>query len=341
MELIEVANILIEKIKKDYNGDVSLVNIYGSYLNNDTHKFSDLDLFLVPKTERGYNLGRTFILNGIGYDFWALSWDRLERIARHNEGSRYSIITDGKVIYNNTEDDLIRFNKLKDIANEHYSNIENAKAILGNLYAEYFRLIKIDDLTNIRKSIIDIIYELSDLLVEINGKPIKRVRKHQKQEILNMALVPEDFSMIYDKLFTENDFNAIKGLLHTLIINTEKLLINPNKENSTFRDLFSGFYEEMIQHYNKIFYACDTGDIYTPLFASVELTEEIDRLLMECNCTYKLPDMVGEYDSTNLSKIKEAAKRHQIEFTGLLKKNDIHVTEFNDINELKEYLNKI
>ena len=341
MDLTEVANALIEKIKKDYNGDVSLVNIYGSYLNNDTHKFSDLDLFLVPKTERGYNLGKTFILNGIGYDFWALSWERLEMIARHNEGSRYSIITDGKVIYSNTEDDLIRFNKLKDIANEHYSNIENAKTILGNIYVEYFRLINMDDLTNIRKSTIDIIYDLSDLLVEINGKPIKRIRKHQKQEILDMDLVPEDFGIIYDKLFMENDINTIKGLLHKLIINTEKLFNKPNGENNTFRDSFSGFYEEMIQHYNKIYHACDTGDIYTPLYASVELTEEIERLFKECNCTYKLPDMVGEYDSANLNKIKEVAKRHQIEFVKLLRENGIYITEFNNINEFKEYLSKI
>jgi hypothetical protein len=341
MELTEVANALIDKIKNDYNGDVSLVNIYGSYLNNDAHKFSDLDLFLVPKTERGCNLGKTFILNGIGFDFWALSWERLERIARHNEGSRYSIITDGKVIYSNTEDDLIRFNKLKDIANEHYSNIENAKAILGNIYANCFKLVNINDLPNVRKSIIDIIYDLSDLLVELNDKPIKRIRKHQKQEILNMDLVPEDFEIIYDKLFIESDINIIKGLLHELIINTEKLFDNPNKESSTFKDSFSGFYEEMIQHYNKVYYACDAGDIYTPLYASVELTEEIERLFEECNCTYKLPDMVGEYDPTNLNKIKEAAKRHQIEFTKILKENGVHISEFNSMNEFKEYLSKV
>jgi predicted nucleotidyltransferase len=341
MDLTEVANALIDKIKKDFDGDVSLVNIYGSYLNNDAHKFSDLDLFLVPKTERGYNLGKTFILNGIGYDFWALSWERLERIARHKEGSRFSIITDGKVIYSDTEDDLIRFNKLKDIANEHYSNIDNAKAILGNIYANYFKSVNINDLPSIRNSIIDIIYDLSDLLVELNGKPIKKIRKYQKQEILNMDFVPEDFGIIYDKLFIESDINIIKGLLHKLIINIEKLFDNPNSESSTFRDSFSGFYEEMIQHYNKIYYACDVGDIYTPLYASVELTEEIERLFEGCNCKYKLPDMVGEYDSTNLNKIKEATKKHQIEFTKILRENGVHITEFNSMNEFKEYLSKI
>jgi len=58
-DFIDVANSLIEKRKKDYICDVSLVNLYGSYFNN-THKFSILDLFLVSKTERGYNLGREF-----------------------------------------------------------------------------------------------------------------------------------------------------------------------------------------------------------------------------------------------------------------------------------------
>jgi predicted nucleotidyltransferase len=341
MDLTEVANSLIEKVKKDYYGDVSIINIYGSYLNNNAHKFSDLDLFLVPKTERGYNLGKTFILNGIGYDFWALSWERLERIAKHEEGSRYSIITEGKVVYNNAEDDLIRFNKLKDIANGNYINMENAKKILGNMYVEYFRLVDKNDSTNIRKSIIGIIYDLSNLLVEINGKPIKRIRKYQKQEILSMDLIPENFEIIYDRLFIEKDINIIKELLHKLITNVEKLINEPSSENRLFKDLFSGFYEEMIQHYNKIYYACDAGDVYTPLYASVELTEIIEKLFIECNCKYKLPDIVGEYDATNLNKIKKSAKRHQTEFVKILKENGIHITEFNNINELKNYLNKI
>ena len=339
MDLTEVANLLIEKVKKDYNGDVSLINIYGSYLNNNAHKFSDLDLFLVPKTDRGYKLGRTFILNGIGYDFWALSWERLERIAKHKEGSLCSIITDGKVVYSNTEDDLIRFNELKDIANEHNKNIKNTKSILKDLYAKYFRLINENNLTNIRKSIINIIYELSNLLVELNGEAIKRIRKYQKQEILNMPFIPEDFEIIYERLFIEKDIKIIKELLHKLIINTEKLINKPCIKNELFKDVFSGFYEEMIQHYNKIYYACDTGDIYTPLYASVELTETIEQLFIECNCTYTLPDIVREYDSANLNKIREVAKRHQMEFIRILKENGVHIKEFNNINELKEYIN--
>jgi len=58
MDFIEVANSQIEKRKRDNNSDVSFVNLYGTYLNNDTYKFSFLELLLLPKTEKGYNLGR-------------------------------------------------------------------------------------------------------------------------------------------------------------------------------------------------------------------------------------------------------------------------------------------
>jgi hypothetical protein len=40
MDFIEVANSQIEKRKRDNNCNVSLVDLYGTYLNNDTYKFS-------------------------------------------------------------------------------------------------------------------------------------------------------------------------------------------------------------------------------------------------------------------------------------------------------------
>ena len=55
MKLIEIVDCLIEKIKKDYDGDISLVHIHGSYFYNDTHNLSDIDLYFVPKTQRKWS----------------------------------------------------------------------------------------------------------------------------------------------------------------------------------------------------------------------------------------------------------------------------------------------
>ena len=339
--LIEIAQVLIEKIKKDYDGDVSLVHVHGSYIYDDTHDLSDLDLYLVPKTARGFNLGKTFILNGIGIDYFALSWERLERIANHEEGN-VSIIADGKIIYCHSEEDLEQFNRLREkavnvIDREKYTR--NGKKILESLYGDYFRIAHGGDLSETRKAAIRIINKTAFLLAEINFSYIKRGRKHQKNEILSMRNIPENFENTYEKIFAEKDNEKLKKLLYTLIRNTEKLF--PKEKSETFSDTFGGFYEEMIQHYNKIYHACDSGDIYTPLYAASELASEIEELFDRCGSAYKLPDMAGVYDPDDLQKIKAAAKKHQEAFVNVLAENGLTQRTFRDIGELKKFLDTL
>ena len=325
MELIEVAECLIEKIKKDYDGDVSLVHIYGSYYYKDTHNLSDLDLFFIPKTERGYKLAQTFILNGIGFDYFAISWDRLEKISNHEE-SLVSIITEGETIYYHSAEDLDKFNKLKQNAENKIDKnkfIDLGKNSLKDAYKYYFDIVYSNNIIEIRNSIIKIIYVISSALASLNCTSIKRIRKYFEKEISEMDLKPENFNHLYKILFTENDANRLKKSLYALIKNTEKLFEETGK--SSFADNFSGFYEEMIQHYNKIYHACEIGDIYTPLFASVELTDSINTLLKKSNSSYELPDMIGGYDHNDLNKIKEKAKIQQNYFESITSSSAIRL----------------
>lgn len=70
MSVIRAAELLIEKISKDFKDDIALVVIMGSYIYGETHSRSDLDMFFVPNTERGYNLAFTFVIDGIGFDYY-------------------------------------------------------------------------------------------------------------------------------------------------------------------------------------------------------------------------------------------------------------------------------
>lgn len=346
MELIRIAEILIEKIKKDYPKDISLVHVHGSYIYNDTHNLSDLDLYFVPKTERGYNLGTTFILNGIGCDYWALSWERLERIANHEEKTS-SIITEGKILYYNSDEDLARFNLLKEKA----SNINNKEYFLNNasekikdVYKIFFAIKNCSNISEIRKHLIEFIYIISFVLAELNCITIKRGRKYLKQEILAMPIIPKNFSELYDNLFLSSDINKLKEIIDELIIDISKLIENQQKDINSkiqFNQAFNGWYEEMIQSYNKIYHACEIGDIYTPLFASVEFTAEIEELFSKIGISPVLPDIVGAYDPNNLNKIAKTAKKHQEQFVQLLIDNGIQIKTFNDFKELGIYLNTL
>jgi len=112
LDLLKLADILVDKIGRDYIDDVSVVHIYGSYVSGGAHERSDLDIIFVPKTSRGADLGCSFIINGIGCDFWAIPWERLERIASHEEPIA-AIITEGRTIYCASDEDRTRFEELK------------------------------------------------------------------------------------------------------------------------------------------------------------------------------------------------------------------------------------
>jgi hypothetical protein len=343
--MMKLAEALIEKIERDYKDDISLVHLHGSYAYGAEHDKSDLDIYFVPKTQRGYKLGCTFILDGIGCDLWALSWERLERIAAHEERTA-SVITDGKVLWYSSDEDLKRFENLQDAANdksERTAWLERAKKIFGGIYKDVFMLQNSEDIADIRAYATGLIYTISFALAQLNMTPICRGRKLLKDEILAMPLVPEDFAVLYDSMFLETNTAKIKKSAVKLVHNTEKLLseeLSKTSVNHSFADVFDGWYEEMIQSYNKIYHACEIGDVYTPLFAAVEYSHELNEMLKQVGIEPNLPNIVAPYDSRDLSKIEKAAHENQQAFETLLNENGITPLRFFAMEEAINYINE-
>jgi predicted nucleotidyltransferase len=347
MELIRAADILIDKIKKDHKDDIALVVVMGSYIYGDTHERSDLDLFYVPKTNRGYDLGFTFIIEGIGFDYWPVSWERLERIAGYEEKTT-SIITEGKILYCASEEDRERFDilvrKAGDTADKN-NFIKKAACQLDKAYKNYFQLSNSRGLSEARLYAVNIIYNVTFALALLNRITVKRGRGKLKQEIMDMPLVPENFEELYDTVFKSADIARIRDSCGKLIQNTEAL-ISRERENSSepvsAGDALSGFYEELINFYNKIYHACEKGDAYCALFAAAELTAEIRSALCGTGISpEQLPDILGSYSPENLQELAVTARGHQLKFESLLEDNGIPVRRFMSFDELEDYIRKI
>lgn len=343
MDLQILCDLLIEKVERDYAGDVSLIHIYGSYTYGDTHSRSDLDVYFVPKTERGYQLACTFILQGIGMDFWPLSWERLERIANYEEKTA-SMITDGRTIYYHSEEDQIRFEDLVAKVKNKDTNrsVLDATANLREAYEIWFHMKHADSIAKVRAHAIDVLYVLSSVLGEINGMPIKRGRKFLKNEILAMPRVPENFAELYDTAFFSEDIADIQQAYGQLIANTEKILIEAKDESGEgFQQAFRGWYEELIQFYNKIYHACETEDPYTALFAAVEYTHELQEQLKRVGIEPTLPDMVAAYDPKNLTVLEDVARQHQEAMEALLNEHGVEIRRFDSFEEVREMLDAL
>lgn len=87
-----------------------------------------------------------------------------------------------------------------------------------------------------------------------------------------------------------------------------------------FRDKLNGYYEELINFYNKIYCACEKGDIYSALIVAVELTLELKEAFSGTGVSLKqLPDIVGAFDPNNTERFLELVHEHEKQFVELLR----------------------
>lgn len=103
---------------------LSLVLIYGSYVNGTANSKSDVDCYYIPKSECGYDLAVDFMIEGVGYDIYPISWERVEKIADLLENMSPPV-GDVNIIYSNSADDVERFKTMqarlkRNLLNDNY-----------------------------------------------------------------------------------------------------------------------------------------------------------------------------------------------------------------------------
>jgi hypothetical protein len=341
---MKAAELLIEKIEKDYKNDVSLVVMMGSRLYNDTHDKSDLDLYFIPKTKRGGKLGFVFIIDGIGFDFWPISWERIERIARFEERLT-SIVSEGKILYYGSEEDLERFNTLKEKITYELDPKEfynKALSKLNSLYEPFYQMVDEEKyIALVRLQAVKIIYTLTEVISLANHTYIKRGRKHLKSEILAMKYVPKNFEKLYDSFFLENSPTKVIRIITRMIRETKIMLENLNvyTKQKSFKENMQGFYEEIVNNYNKIDRACEINDHVTALLAAAEINIEMEWAFQDTEEIIEiLPGMLPAYDAKDLTKFIERAKLHHNTFLKLLDRYGVEIRHFANFDGLKDYL---
>ncbi|MCL2486732.1 MAG: hypothetical protein FWE86_03945, partial [Oscillospiraceae bacterium] len=71
---------VVKKIETEYSNDVCLL-IEHTALKLEKDMDAAAFSFYIPATNRANGLARTFIIDGIGYDLFPMSWERIERMA--------------------------------------------------------------------------------------------------------------------------------------------------------------------------------------------------------------------------------------------------------------------
>jgi len=106
----------------------------------------------------------------------------------------------------------------------------------------------------------------------------------------------------YEILFFSNNIQEIKDAINYLTNEVEIIFDQQIKSNDlvSFKEAFIGWYEEMIQHYNKIYHVCNTNDHHNALYAAVELDFSLANNFSKIGILSDLPNMIEVYVPNDL-----------------------------------------
>lgn len=199
IENSKIIRTIVKRIEFDFKDDISIFACYGSAIAGD--------YYIIPKTERGYSLKKSFLLNSLGYDLVMLSWFEVENISNCVTPST-SVLASSEVMFYSKEEDLNKLRNYKDniyyILNDHDKNhilCIDKLAILNDQYK---------DLKNIESptwdvKIIDFFENYLITLSTLNKTYLKNGFQNFRQETHDFKLLPENLNYRISETLKCND----------------------------------------------------------------------------------------------------------------------------------------
>ncbi|MFL0168686.1 hypothetical protein [Candidatus Clostridium helianthi] len=329
----------IKKIEREYKDDVSLLLLYGSYENGTDNPISDVDLYFIPKTEHAYELTKTFIVEGVGFDLFPMSWERIKGIAEFNEVLT-SCLANVKILYCNSDDDKTRFEELQCRLRKNLSDkvfmMNKALKKMERVMDIYRTMMFEDSICELRTIAGRIIMLLSDIVAYANQTYFSRGVKKQIEDLKNIETIPKDFILMYESVTKANSARQLKEYCYKMIKNTRDFLNSKagkgNKEDkkANYKDL-AELYQEIISTWNKIYTCCDSGDTILAYISGVSLQRALSMAVRENGLDEF--NLMGYYNSKNLNKFKERAVEIQKEFIKMIEDNGADIESYNEVEE--------
>ena len=289
---------IVNRAKKGYAQDISLILTYGSYINGTAGPKSDVDCYFIPKTQRGYEFATTLILDGIGYDIFPVSWERVTKIANLKQ-VLLPCVGDVKVLYAASQEDLERFRGLQERMGKNLQDEAYSRQIAAEKVSEAAAMLA----GNVWVAAGYIICTLADAVAIYNHTYYHRGMKKQYEDLLALPGIPSEIPEEYLAVIrSKTDEECIEHCSRMLRVVADYIGVEAElgeyKAQPTqvwnYQEL-GPLYEEISSTFNKIYANDDPVVVY---HAAVSLQGELPEDL----------DIIGAYCYEDLASIKERAK---------------------------------
>lgn len=338
---------IVNKVSTEYANDISLVLIYGSYINGTANSKSDVDCYYIPKSERGYDLAVDFMIEGVGYDIFPISWKRVEKIADLLENMS-PLVGDVNIIYANSADDAEHFKTMQARLKSNLLNDKYVKEIAAGRCEEAGRFCAMlnqnRSASEIRKIAGFIIMTLADAVAVYNHDYYHFGLKKQFEDLENnIPNVPRNIIDGYQNVVKAIDIGDVIKYAMKLFedvceyLNVTFTLQEASEQKSQIvnevdASWLASLYEEINSTFNKIYVCCETGNYILAFLSAVCLQRDLDDA-KEAGCP--VYDLLSNFNYKELDKLSETTRKAESDFVKLITDHGGYIKQYDSYEQFE------
>jgi len=212
----KIANMVIERAKRDFPDDIAIIGLSGSFQTEDFHENSDLDLIIINNTPRGWEISDCFILGEVGYDIYCTPWETRINDQSNLESNMVGCLLDMKILYCAKPEYMEKLNEYRQKALDILAKpigkdcLERAKKDINLAKQEFSGTLIFEDIGSIRYASCGMLYHLVHAVVNMNNTYIKRGVKRYREDLKKLKYLPENFDEIYMSVINADTIDNIR-----------------------------------------------------------------------------------------------------------------------------------
>lgn len=312
-DVFAIADILVSHALAAHQGQIALIAYYGSYAKGLASPTSDLDIFYIPDDGQAEALSSQFVLDGLPYDFWPISWDFAENIANARSGRPWavsaSLIADARVLYHRSPADLARFTALQariaELTQPSSRSLMVAKGLEAfkdtlSLLAQVQLAAAAGDQVGMTWAGQRFVASAVNCLALVNQTYFAKGWGANLGQALTLVQRPADLATLITAVVLPSDAASLlagaQGLaaeVRSILLAAQAELATPENAGRVFKDFYPGIFE----YVGKVQAACDRGDAIAAAYAAGQIQEELCAMLnqVQASWTPTPANLLGDY----------------------------------------------
>lgn len=306
IDLAHLTQVMTDALLRDLGDEVDLIFRYGSFLNGNTHAYSDLDISYVPVHETtGHHI--TVTVAEMLCDLYPIRWSQLESMARFENVSSTVLLT-YQVIYQRSDASAERLAQLADQLRAslqpaaHPAMVRKAQAYFQQAGYSFY-LLQQQAAAGNQLACLQQAQSIVGIVVHSLAMANQRVVDTRKlDQILTLPKLPVDFAVIVARVTNATDPDELLATCEELLNSTHALLLAEQRQfaddNVTYRSAFGAGYPELKGDLQHILLACERKDRFSLKRLLVSLYHELSLAVAkaERGISYSAFNSLADYE---------------------------------------------